>query len=85
MLIKDKYISYWLYFILVRLQWHLRIEFVTGADEPLVVINSDERHRHYQAVQDVEVSSFDCAIPIRMYPGGQDRALFNASKTFVVV
>ncbi|RUS17913.1 reduced growth phenotype protein 1 [Jimgerdemannia flammicorona] len=69
----------------VRLQWHLRIEFVTGTDEPFVAINTDDRHRHYQAIQDVEVSSFDCLIPVKMYPGGQERTLFNSSHTFVVM
>ncbi|KAI9274409.1 Rgp1-domain-containing protein [Phascolomyces articulosus] len=51
-----------------------------------IPINVDERHRHYQSAQDVDVSTFDCQIPIRVYgsPGGTDRAVYGRPYTFFV-
>ncbi|KAI9282755.1 Rgp1-domain-containing protein [Sporodiniella umbellata] len=70
----------------VSLKYYLKFEFITGLDAPFIPINTDERHRHYQCLQDVEVSTFDCEIPITIYgsPGGQDRALFGRPHTFRV-
>ncbi|KAI9497852.1 Rgp1-domain-containing protein [Zychaea mexicana] len=51
-----------------------------------IPINVDERHRHFQSAQDVDVSTFDCQIPIRVYgsPGGTDRAVYGRPYTFLV-
>ncbi|PHZ08310.1 Rgp1-domain-containing protein [Rhizopus microsporus ATCC 52813] len=70
----------------VSLKYYLKFEFITGSDAPFIPINVDERHRHYQCLQDVEVSTFDCQIPVIIYgsPGGQDRALFGRPHTFRV-
>lgn len=70
----------------VSLKYYLKFEFITGLDVPFIPINTDEKHRHHQCLQDVEVSTFDCQIPITIYgsPGGQDRALFGRPHTFKV-
>ncbi|KAI8391357.1 Rgp1-domain-containing protein [Radiomyces spectabilis] len=84
----------------VKLQYHLKFQFVTNIQPPVteakpsasspaapnIPINTDEKHRHYQCLQDIEVSTFDCQIPIRVYgsPGGADRALYGQPHTFVV-
>ncbi|KAG1607339.1 hypothetical protein G6F46_012369 [Rhizopus delemar] len=70
----------------VSLKYYLKFEFITGLDSPFIPINTDERHRHYQSLQDIEVSTFDCQIPITIYgsSGGQDRALFGRPHTFRV-
>ncbi|CAG8468838.1 16487_t:CDS:2, partial [Funneliformis caledonium] len=45
-------------------------EFITGpkGQSPLMPLNADERHQYYQAIDDVYVETFDCAIPIKVYP-----------------
>ncbi|KAL0083585.1 Rgp1-domain-containing protein [Phycomyces blakesleeanus] len=75
----------------VKLQYYLKFEFITSNGSnplapPFIPINIDERHRHYQALQDVQVSTFDCQIPIRIYgsSGGADRALYGRPHTFFV-
>jgi len=84
--------------LLVKLNYFLRFEFLTGVqqsprpDAPKDVspsylpINVDERHKHYQAVQEVDISSFDCTIPIKVYgaSGGVDRGMYGWSSSFVV-
>jgi len=71
----------------VRLQWHIRLEFITGTvqDHPILPIISDDRHRHNQAVQEVPVNTFDCLIPIKVFPGevGDVRG-FNVSNSVCV-
>ena len=58
----------------------------TNIPASYIPINVDERHRHYQSAQDVNVSTFDCQIPIRVYgsPGGTDRAVYGRPYTFFV-
>ncbi|KAI9019984.1 Rgp1-domain-containing protein [Phycomyces nitens] len=75
----------------VKLQYYLKFEFITSNGSnplapPFIPINIDERHRHYQALQDVQVSTFDCQIPIRIYgsSGGADRALYGRPHSFFV-
>jgi hypothetical protein len=73
---------------LVSLQYFLKFEFITGIDSqpPFIPIITDGKHRHYQGLQDVEVSTFDCQIPLTVYgsPGGVDRALYGRPHTFRV-
>lgn len=49
-------------------------------------INVDGRHKHYQAAQEVDVSSFDCTIPLKIYgaSGGIDKGIYGWSTSFVV-
>ncbi|KAG0177133.1 hypothetical protein DFQ29_005196 [Apophysomyces sp. BC1021] len=76
----------------VKLQYYLKFEFITSTqNEPkpsalFLPINVDDRHKHYQSLQDVDVSTFDCQIPIRVYgsPGGADRALYGRPHSFFV-
>ncbi|CAG8460005.1 944_t:CDS:2, partial [Acaulospora colombiana] len=53
----------------VKLQWCLRLEFITGPKDqlPLVSLNVDERHHYYQAIEEVNVETFDCSIPIKNF------------------
>ncbi|KAI8878852.1 Rgp1-domain-containing protein [Backusella circina FSU 941] len=59
----------------VTLKYFLKVEFITGASVPFIPINIDEKHRHYQCLQDVEVSTFDCQIPVTVY--GSPSALYG--------
>ncbi|KAI7877208.1 Rgp1-domain-containing protein [Lichtheimia hyalospora FSU 10163] len=83
----------------VKLQYYLKFEFIVAqrpkrlststppkAQPPFIPINADDRHKHYQAAQDIDVSTFDCQIPIRVYgsPGGTDRAVYGRPYTFLV-
>ncbi|KAF7728895.1 hypothetical protein EC973_005290 [Apophysomyces ossiformis] len=76
----------------VKLQYYLKFEFITSTQNesifsPLFLpINVDNRHKHYQSAQQVDVSTFDCQIPIRVYgsPGGADRALYGRPHSFSV-
>ncbi|KAF0450058.1 Rgp1-domain-containing protein [Gigaspora margarita] len=71
----------------VKLQWSLRLEFITGSknDYPLMPLNADERHHYYQAVEDVNVETFDCSIPIKVYPTSCESArTFPSQHTFRV-
>ncbi|GAA5798974.1 hypothetical protein HPULCUR_004383 [Helicostylum pulchrum] len=74
--------------ILVSLEYFLKFEFITGMDDqaPFIPIHTDEKHRHFQSLQDIEVSTFDCQIPLTVYgsPGGVDRALYGRPHTFRV-
>ncbi|CAJ0641833.1 13995_t:CDS:10 [Entrophospora sp. SA101] len=60
----------------VKLQWGIRLEFITGpkGHVPLVTLTADERHHYYQAVEDVRVETFDCFIPIKVYPTSYESA-----------
>ncbi|CAG8455077.1 5928_t:CDS:2 [Scutellospora calospora] len=71
----------------VKLQWFLRLEFITGTKNnyPLMPLNADERHHYYQAVEDVNVETFDCSIPIKVYPTSYESArTFPSQHTFRV-
>ncbi|CAG8606251.1 14302_t:CDS:2 [Racocetra persica] len=71
----------------VKLQWSLRLEFITGSknDYPLMPLNADERHHYFQAVEDVNVETFDCSIPIKVYPTSCESArTFPSQHTFRV-
>ncbi|KAI9487640.1 MAG: Rgp1-domain-containing protein [Benjaminiella poitrasii] len=72
----------------VSLKYFLRFEFLTGISNqpPFIPIMIDEKHRHHQSLQDIEVSTFDCQIPVTVYgsPGGVDRALYGRPHTFRV-
>ncbi|KAJ2962093.1 hypothetical protein NQZ79_g2810 [Umbelopsis isabellina] len=88
----------------VKLQYFLRLEFLTGIQRTVIPdpsspdqiekenvpsylpINVDGRHKHYQAAQEVDVSSFDCTIPLRIYgaSGGIDKGIYGWSSSFVV-
>lgn len=74
--------------LLVSLEYFLKFEFITGIDSqpPFIPIITDGKHRHYQGLQDIEVSTFDCQIPLTVYgsPGGVDRALYGRPHTFRV-
>jgi hypothetical protein len=73
-----------LYFSIVKLQYNLRFEFITNnlskntdvvVSSPYLPVNIDQRQRHFQAHQQVQVSTFDCNIPVKIYgsPSGSDR------------
>ncbi|CAI2181298.1 2221_t:CDS:10 [Funneliformis geosporum] len=71
----------------VKLQWCLRLEFITGpkGQSPLMPLNADERHQYYQAIDDVYVETFDCAIPIKVYPTSYTSArIFPSHHVFCV-
>ncbi|KAI8977432.1 Rgp1-domain-containing protein [Mycotypha africana] len=72
----------------VSLQYFLRFEFITGIDQkpPFIPITTDDKHRHYQSLQNVVVSTFDCQIQLTVYgsPGGWDNALYGRPYTFKV-
>lgn len=86
----------WLF--VVKLNYFLRFEFLTGIQQSAsaqpsktippsyLPINVDERHKHYQAVQEVDISSFDCTIPIKIYgaSGGVDKGMYGWTNSFVV-
>ncbi|SAM02517.1 hypothetical protein [Absidia glauca] len=67
-----------------RLPNHRRFEFITNnlsktadvvVSSPYLPVNIDQRQRHFQAHQQVQVSTFDCNIPVKIYgsPSGSDR------------
>lgn len=71
-------------FLLVKLQYNLRFEFITNnlskttdiaVSSPYLPANIDQRQRHFQAHQHMQVSTFDCNIPVKIYgsPSGSDR------------
>ncbi|CAG8449960.1 3265_t:CDS:10 [Ambispora leptoticha] len=71
----------------VKLQWGLRLEFITGPKNkpPLLAFNADDRHQYYQAVSEVNVETFDCFIPIKVYPTLYESArTFSSQHTFTV-
>ncbi|SAM02862.1 hypothetical protein [Absidia glauca] len=70
----------------VKLQYHLKFEFITNTSTPYLSINADERHEHYQSQQRVPVSTCDCQIPIKVYgsPNGSDRATYGRPHSFPV-
>ncbi|KAI8084935.1 Rgp1-domain-containing protein [Halteromyces radiatus] len=83
----------------VKLQYNLKFEFITNnqtrinqnqtsisSSSPYLSINIDERHQHFQAQPQVQVSNFDCHIPIKVYgsPNGSDRAIYGRPHTFPV-
>jgi hypothetical protein len=82
----------------VKLNYFIRFEFLTGVQQSssarpskdisptYLPINVDERHKHYQAVQEMVISSFDCTIPIKIYgaSGGVDKGMYGWSNSFVV-
>ncbi|CAG8496627.1 9641_t:CDS:2 [Racocetra fulgida] len=54
-------------------------------DHPLMPLNADERHHYFQAVEDVNVETFDCSIPIKVYPTSCESArTFPSQHTFRV-
>lgn len=87
------------FFLLVKLQYYLKLEFITSnqpknnndteslSPKSYLSINIDERHKFFQSQQDVQVSTFDCQIPIKIYgsPNGSDRAVYGRPHTFSVI
>ncbi|KAG9299582.1 hypothetical protein G9A89_020753 [Geosiphon pyriformis] len=71
----------------VKLQWGLRVEFITGSKgkPSLLAFNADDRHQYYQAVSEVDVETFDCFIPIKVYPSSHESArTFSSQHNFNV-
>lgn len=56
--------------IIVTLKWYVRVEFITGpANQPRFKMTTvDERRSQYQAVESLTTESFDCSVPIQVYP-----------------
>jgi len=71
--------------LLVTLKWYLRVEFITGpANQPRFKMTSvDERRSQYQAVEALSTESFDCSVPIQVYPTSYETgALFPPTSAF---
>ncbi|KAI8341173.1 Rgp1-domain-containing protein [Chlamydoabsidia padenii] len=81
----------------VKLQYNLKFEFITSnqsrstdtsitSSPSYLSINNDQRHQHFQGLQQVQVSTFDCGIPVKIYgsPSGSDRAVYGRPHTFPV-
>ncbi|PKY38071.1 Rgp1-domain-containing protein [Rhizophagus irregularis] len=71
----------------VKLQWCLRLEFITGpkGQSPLMPLNADERHQYYQAIDNINVETFDCSVPIKVYPTSYTSArIFPSNHVFRV-
>ncbi|KAI1315234.1 hypothetical protein EDD11_001066 [Mortierella claussenii] len=72
----------------ITLKWYIRVEFITGpADQPRFKMTSvDERRSQYQAVESLSTESFDCTVPIQVYPTSYETgALFPPSVAFSLV
>ncbi|KAF9314801.1 hypothetical protein BG003_003783 [Podila horticola] len=54
----------------LTLKWYVRVEFITGpANQPRFKMTTvDERRSQYQAVESLTTESFDCSVPIQVYP-----------------
>ncbi|KAG0240141.1 Rgp1-domain-containing protein [Mortierella sp. GBAus27b] len=54
----------------LTLKWYIRVEFITGtANQPRFKMTSvDERRSQHQAVESLSTESFDCMVPIQVYP-----------------
>ncbi|KAG0051221.1 hypothetical protein BGZ83_003972 [Gryganskiella cystojenkinii] len=69
----------------LTLKWYLRVEFITGpANQARFKMTSvDERRSQYQAVEALSTESFDCSVPIQVYPTSYETgALFPPTSTF---
>ncbi|GJJ73751.1 RAB6A-GEF complex partner protein 2 [Entomortierella parvispora] len=69
----------------LTLKWYLRVEFITGpANQPRFKMTSvDERRSQYQAVEALSTESFDCSVPIQVYPTSYETgALFPPTLAF---
>ncbi|KAF9359288.1 hypothetical protein BGX26_012668 [Mortierella sp. AD094] len=69
----------------LTLKWCIRVEFITGpADQPRFKMTSvDERRSQYQAVESLPTESFDCTVPIQVYPTSYETGtLFPPSVAF---
>ncbi|KAG0241193.1 hypothetical protein BGW41_006186 [Actinomortierella wolfii] len=54
----------------LTLKWFLRVEFITGPPDQarFKMTTVDERRSQYQAVETLATESFDCSVPITVYP-----------------
>ncbi|KAF9153494.1 hypothetical protein DFQ26_000559 [Actinomortierella ambigua] len=71
----------------LTLKWYLRVEFITGPpDQPRFKLTSvDERRSQYQAVDILATESFDCSVPIAVYPTSfETGALFPSAMVFTL-
>ncbi|KAI8598204.1 Rgp1-domain-containing protein [Dissophora ornata] len=69
----------------ITLKWYIRVEFITGpANQPRFKMTSvDERRSQFQAVESLSTESFDCTVPIQVYPTSYETgALFPPSVSF---
>ncbi|KAF9088580.1 hypothetical protein BGX23_007243 [Mortierella sp. AD031] len=69
----------------LTLKWYLRVEFITGpANQPRFKMTSvDERRSQYHAVESLSNESFDCSVPIQVYPTSYETgALFPPTMSF---
>ncbi|KAF8983918.1 hypothetical protein BGZ46_009269 [Entomortierella lignicola] len=69
----------------LTLKWCIRVEFITGlADQPRFKMTSvDERRSQYQAVESLPTESFDCTVPIQVYPTSYETgSLFPSTVSF---
>ncbi|KAF9908720.1 hypothetical protein EC991_009530 [Linnemannia zychae] len=69
----------------LTLKWYLRVEFITGpANQPRFKMTSvDERRSQYHAVESLSNESFDCSVPIQVYPTSYETgALFSPTMSF---
>ncbi|KAF9127805.1 hypothetical protein BGW39_005624 [Mortierella sp. 14UC] len=69
----------------LTLKWYLRVEFITGpANQSRFKMTSvDERRSQYHAVESLSNESFDCSVPIQVYPTSYETgALFPPTMSF---
>ncbi|KAF9973693.1 hypothetical protein BGZ73_003026 [Actinomortierella ambigua] len=71
----------------LTLKWYLRVEFITGPPEQprFKLMSVDERRSQYQAVETLATESFDCSVPIAVYPTSfETGALFPSAMVFTL-
>ncbi|KAG0026047.1 hypothetical protein BGZ82_009684 [Podila clonocystis] len=68
----------------LTLKWYVRVEFITGPanQSRFKMTTVDERRSQYQAVESLTTESFDCSVPIQVYPTSYETgALFPPTMT----
>ncbi|KAF9352376.1 hypothetical protein BGX34_012180 [Mortierella sp. NVP85] len=69
----------------LTLKWYIRVEFITGAasQQRFKMTSVDERRSQHQAVEALSTESFDCMVPIQVYPTSYETgALFPPTVSF---
>ncbi|KAK9712289.1 Golgi membrane exchange factor (Ric1p-Rgp1p) subunit [Basidiobolus ranarum] len=71
----------------VSLEWYLRIRLIIGMKEkhPMTLSHYDANHTHLKAIDYADSETFDCRVPIRVYPVSYDSArIYNNLQIFPI-
>lgn len=69
--------------LLVKLQYYLKLEFIT-ADQPSFNLETTKEHTNSASYEQIQASNFDCQIPIHIFGPSSGSSNLSGPHSFIV-